>query len=118
MLLLLLPVPVLLKPLLPLLRLLLPPTQTKCDAPREVDGDDPGEGEGDGDGLAPQSAVFAGGGTTVFLQLPRVTATAAPVINSGTTGELLRRAATTAWRVGPCVLGSTGVFTGGGNFGW
>lgn len=115
LLLLLLLVPVLLRPLLPLLRLL-PPTQTRCEAPREVE-DDPGEGEGDGDGLTPQSAVFVGGGTTVFRQLPRVTATAAPVINSGTTGELFRRrAATMGWRVGPCccVFGSAGVFTRGG----
>ena len=105
----------LLNPLL--LRPLEPPTKTMCEAPRDrVDDSGVGEGEGEGEALSPQSAAFAcrfGGGTgaTVFRQPPSVATTAAPVINSGTTGELFRRADAMG-RDGSGVLESAGSFTG------
>ncbi len=89
-------VPPLLSPALPPLPLRPPPPMnTMCEEPREVV---PGLGDGDGDGLLPSpqspfACALVGGGTAAFLQAPKVATTAAPVINKGTTRELLRRAA-------------------------
>jgi hypothetical protein len=102
----------------PLLRLLDPPTNTMCEVPRNREaepGEGDGEGEGEGELPSPQSVAFFwasdSAGATVFRHPPSVATTAAPVMRSGTSDELLRRGGGGAtWRA----LESAGGFTEGG----